>query len=262
MQIKNLIIGLLVATNALCLAIVIRQATHTQSNKNDTLVPYDKATLPSFKEDLVIFYNPSRTTCGAAVSLSKRSPLAGTTRLEMACLLHGSRHVVWGTLKGVQAELSNEYVDFVRLASAENIKEIDGVSYRPEGERNALLFAKQNLLNEQSDSPSNDYLQGYLLGYDEKDIEFFYQRWDFFGYLQTNKKIAEDFLRPFSYEEFSPELKKEFEIYKTKVWPPTSERHSKYENDKKDAFRWVEENKQYSNEQLYEQIEKLKIRKA
>lgn len=258
MQIKNLTIGFLAITNILCLFIIVGKKTNgIQSNKtNDifTTIPYDKQMLKSLKETLIKDYNPTEENCGAAISLSKRSSFSGTARLDMVCLIQGSRTVVWRTLQNVKSELINEYSTFAQLAEAENIQELDGLSYLPEGKRNALLFAKQELLYEQGDFSANDFLQGYLLGYDKKDIEFFYQRLEF---QQQRKNDKDNSFVPSSYTEFSQELKKEFENFKKFEWP-ISKNHNRYELDKKKAIDWLEENKAFSIDQLYQQIQELK----
>jgi len=259
MQIKNIAIGLLAITNILCLFIIAGKKTDCiQSNKSDdafTAIPYDKQMLKSLKEILIKDYNPTGEKCGAAISLSKRGSFAGTARLDMVCLIQGSRSVIWQTLQNVKSELINEYKVFEQLAEAENIQELDGLLYRPEGKRNALLFVKQGLLYDQGDFSANDFLQGYLLGYDKIDIEFFYQR---FGFRQQQKKKNEsDSLVPSSYTDFSPELKNEFENFKKYEWP-LSKNHNRYELDKKKAIDWLEENKELSDDQLYQQIQELK----
>ena len=114
---------------------------------------------------------------------------------------------------------------------------------------------KQKLLYEQSDFSANDFLQGDLLGYDKKDIEFFYQRWEF--RQQQKEKNEKDLAIPTSYPEFSPELKKQFENFKKYEWPQ-SKRFSSYELDKKKAVDWIEENREFSDDQLYQQIQELK----
>jgi hypothetical protein len=215
--------------------------------------PFINDYIPS-KEALINDYNPTGKICGAAVSLSKRGSFSGTPRLDMVCLIQGSRTVIWETLHDVKTELMSEYHAFEKLAEAENIQELDGLSYRPEGKRNALLFIKQRLLYKSGDL-YNDFLQGYLLGYDKKDIEFFYQRWEFM------KKNEDTPLIPGSYTDFSPDLKKEFENFKKSEWP-VSKDHSKYELDKKNALDWLDENKALSSDQLYQQIQELKKNKA
>ncbi len=251
MQFKNLAIGLLAISNLICLFIIVGQKT--------TFTPgtYDNEMLPSLKERLMKDYNVSNATCGAAVGLSKINNFAGSARLEMACLLQGSKKIVWGSLQELKNELLSEYSYFEQLVKAENIQEIDGVLYRPEGKRSALLFIKQKLLYEQDDAKSSDFLQGYLLGYSEKDIEFFYQRGAFRIYIKENNKIQSDSYIPFSYDEFSSDLKKQFNSYLKQEWP-RSKYHMGYELDKKNTAKFLEENKNFSDEQLYQQIKELK----
>ena len=62
---------------------------------------------------------------------------------------------------------------------------------------------------------------------------------------------------PSSYTDFSPELKNEFENFKKYEWP-LSKNHNRYELDKKKAIDWLEENKELSDDQLYQQIQELK----
>lgn len=255
MQIKNWAIWFLATTNILCLLIIFGKKAHwiegKKSNAVFTRPFYDDQVL---KEGLVKNYNPDDQNCGAAVSLSKRSNFSGTARLDMVCLIQGSRTIAWRTLQEVKNELIDEYNTFEQLEKAENIQELDGVSYRPEGKRNALLFVKRQLLTEDKDSP-NKFLQGLLLGYDQKDIEFFYQRGEF--RQQLKEKNENDSFVPTSYTEFSPELKNKFENFKKSEWP-LSQNHSRYELDKTKAIEWLEENKVFSDDQLYQQIQELK----
>lgn len=253
MNFKNVAIGLLTITTIICLFIILEQKKSIPTASHDTQM------LDTLKEGLMKQYNISKATCGGAISLSKRNNFAGTSRLDMACLLQGYRSVIWETLQDVKSELLNEYALFEQLAKAENIQEIDGVLYRPEGKRNALLFVKRRLLDKKSDSLANHFLQGHLLGYDEKDIEFFYQRWAFRIDLQENKKIEGDYYVPGSFTEFSLELKKQFDSYLKDEWP-NSKDHMRYEYDKKNAAEFIEENKKFSDEQLCQQIKELKRR--
>jgi hypothetical protein len=248
MQIKNWLIGILVTTNILSLFIIVGKKTNTP-------ILYDEQMLKSSKETLIKDYNPSGQSCGAAISLAKRESFSGTARLDMVCLIQGSRTVIWRTLQEVKSELINEYNLFEQLAKQQDIQELNGVSYRPEGKRNALLFIKQALLYERNGFSANDFLQGYLLGYDKKDIEFFYQRWEF--HQQLKKKNEENVLIPSSYTEFGPELTKEFENFKKNVWP-LSKSNNRYELDQKEAIDWLEQNEAFSNDQLYQQIQELK----
>ena len=66
--------------------------------------------------------------------------------------------------------------EFEEAAQKESIREFKGFSFRPEGERNALLFILQNYKEPKYE---NDYLRGILLEYPLADIEFFYQRFGF-----------------------------------------------------------------------------------
>ena len=208
------------------------------------------------KDSIISRYKPSPSFCGGAVSLFKGSPYAGTTRFDVACLIQGSRVIVWATLQGLKKELNNdsEYAAFERVIKSENIKELDRVLYRPEGKRNALLFIKamnQPLL------VNNSYLVGTLLGYNPDDIEFYYQRHAFRPYLFKKRNIEWKYAVAGSYEEFFPELKEEFDAYKAHIWPKF-ERLRSYELDKMNALQWLKENYKFTNDQLYQQIEELK----
>lgn len=212
------------------------------------------------KDSIISRYNASPSTCGAAITLSKRTHFASTRRLEMACLIQGSRTIVWETLQALKKELQDdaEYATFERVMKSESIKELDGVLFRPEGERNALLFLK--VVNDPL-LDINSYLVGSLLGYNPHDIEFYYQRWAFQRHLFKKWNIPMGrYGLPASYETFFPELKEEFDTYKADVWPQ-SEKLRSYELDKKNAAQWLEENKKFSNQQLYQQIQELKNKK-
>lgn len=256
MKTKNWIIGLLITTNILSLLIIFNKKTHwidaNKSNDKFTRPFYD---VQALKETLIKDYNPTGEKCGAAISLSKRGSFSGTARLNITCLIEGTRKIAWNTLKDVKDELIDEYNTFAQLIKSEQIQELDGLSYRPEGKRNTLLFIKQKWIYEHDDFSANDFLQGYLLGYDENDIEFFYQRFEFRE--QQKEKNDTSVFVPTSYAEFSPELQKEFEIFKKYKWP-TSKNYNRYEIDKKNAIDWINENKVFSDDQLYQQIQSLK----
>lgn len=210
------------------------------------------------KQRLLETYDATQHSCGAAVSLHKRNNLAGTDLLDMACLIAGNRDVIWVTMDTVKADLDNQCLMFKAVAQAEGIREFEGVSFRPSGERNAVLFTKAWLTMRTSHKLSGEvqqigasYLLGLLLGYDTHDIAFFYQRSDFMGHLPN------DVMPPFTYPEFSDELKQQFSQYLEHEWI-SSGRRDRFEDDKQQALKWVEDQSQYSIEQLYEQIKKLK----
>jgi len=189
-------------------------------------------------------YNPSDTDCGAAISVASRKVYKDSyynRAREFACLLLGKRSVIFSSFEELKLALAldpQEYGIFEKVAKAENIKELEGYVYRPEGVRNVMLLIK----NDKIAGVGGHYLMGYLLGYKEEDIEFFHQRLSF------------DTRSPGSYNDFSPEAKNKFTIFKRDVWPH-SQGYVTYELTKKSAHKWLEDNKRFSNEQLSQQIQ-------
>jgi len=197
------------------------------------------------------YYNTSPQHCGTTISLSARDRTSGTPELDLACLISGSRNIAWITLEEVTDKLDFLKNEFEKSAQSENIREFKGVSFRPEGERNALLLI---LLNLQKHEYENDYLRGLLLEYPIADIEFFYQRPEFHSYLHQLDKATDNML--WTYPEFSDEQKQLFNTFIKNVWIG-SEEYQRFAKDKEAAHTWIEEQRKHSIEQLYKQITEL-----
>ncbi len=212
------------------------------------------------KEEILNFYKPLEAHCGAAVSVAKQSRFAGTPMMDMACLIADKRKIIWTSTQDVADMLIKQILSFVYASKFENIKEIHGISYRPEGKRDALLFAKLNLIENTKNNPQyfGDYLIGTLLGYAPADITFFYQRWTFFSSLL--KKENPSIKIPSSYANFSPELKKRFDAFIEQSWP-NSEDRKRYLADITEANDWLKEQSAYSEKDLLEQITALEKNK-
>ncbi len=191
---------------------------------------------------------------------------------EIACLLVGYRDHVYTT----KESLATIDPALKKLFKESNISVLEPdynsffggkgnnvYAYRPHGERNALLQAKSSLEDhlrgiQTNDFSTNWYLSGKLFGYSNNDIEFFYQLMDFYERYSTFLGIAEvalnEKLDRSAYVNWPEEDKSVFKVYETRVWPRISRRYYK---DRKKALWWLEENKNFSNEQLKEQINEL-----
>lgn len=248
------IIGLLLASNIIMLSVIFyhRDAFAAAFQRKHTLIvekPHEDESGKRAKDFILDYYADVLAACGAAVKVGKTSSMAGTPEFDMACLIAGKRDVVRETLSSVEASLLNLMIFFKEAVNAEGIMQLgDRISFRPEGERKALLLFKHDLAT-QIKGFGNAYLIGILLGYDLQDINFFYQRGDFMG--------AFDRELPFSYAEFSEELKKEFQHYLKTAWIENGKR-DRFEQDKKDAYRWLAEQEAYSTQELHKQIAELK----
>ncbi len=203
------------------------------------------------KEHIISKYKDILPYCGARVSMSEHGTIKDMPMHTMACLLAGKRNIIWNSMQDLKDYLTSEFlyelVAFEQTAKAEDIHEFEGVSFRPNEERNALLFVKFNLLKQHGLIKSNDYMHGHLLGYPDKDIAFFYQRSAF------RKQIDE---LPFTYPEFSSELKKKFDAFVKQEWADSQQQE--FEQEKQEALAWIQEQEQYSIEELYKQIDELK----
>lgn len=257
---KDIIISLLIISNLLLLYYQYKSSCTDYFSAHAPLSDViDDQQLAFMKQMLIKTYDVSQHSCGAAVSLHERNNLAGTDVLDMACLIAGNRDIIWVTMEMVKADLYNQYLMFNAVARAEGIREFEGVSFRPSGERNALLLIKAWLtiqnMRKQARSEAKQigasYLLGLLLGYDTADIEFFYQRIAFMG------QMPNDDIPPFTYPEFSDELKQQFAQFLKGEWM-SSGAQEKFEQNKAQAEAWIKEQSQYSIEQLYEQIKELK----
>ena len=212
----------------------------------------DKATMQeALKEYIVSKYKDILPYCGAAVSMSERGTIEDIPMHSMACLLSGKRDIIWDSMQGLKKQLTynflTELIAFEQAIQGEGIREFEGVSFRPNEERNALLLVKFELLDQHGLLQHNDYMQGHLLGYPDKDIAFFHQRSAF------REQVGG---LPFTYPELSPELKQEFDTFVQQTWNKSQQQE--FEQDKQEALAWIQEQKQYSIEELRKQIGKLK----
>ncbi len=205
----------------------------------------------ALKEHIVSKYKDILPYCGAAVSMSERGTIEDTPIHTMACLLAGKRNIIWDSMQNLKKDLTHDFlyelVAFKQVAQSEGIREFEGVSFRPNEERNALLLVKFELLDQHGLLQHNDYMQGHLLGYPDKDIAFFHQRSAF------REQVGG---LPFTYPELSPELKQEFDTFVQQTWNKSQQQE--FEQDKQEALAWIQEQKQYSIEELRKQIGKLK----
>ncbi len=255
---KNICIAILLISNSCTLYLLYTTHQETLSYEKNRIYNSlkdqyeDEAAMQeALKEHIVSEYKDILPYCGARVSVSERGRYKDSAMHNMACLLAGKRDIIWRSMQDLKDVLTSDFlydlVAFEQTAKADNIREFEGVSFRPNEEQNALLLVKLNLLEEQGLLEYNDYTTGYLLGYADEDMAFYHQRWDF------HKQVDE---LPFTYPEFSPELKRKFDTFVQQTWNKSQQQ--KFEQDKQEALAWIQKQKQYSIEELYKQIDELK----
>lgn len=237
--------------------------------------------LPTLMQDTFFKkYNITPRECRVAINREFDIPFNPEMRgAEIACLVAGLKDVyLVGSIEDVNIlaqdplvrELFNQqYINHISLyaPSAWGPGNIiaEEILYTPKGERSALLLAKKMLIFELEQFENKPisgagYLTGELLGYKPEDQEFFDRLLGFHGYLVREKNIPitevqEQF--PFgTFQKWPEKNKAEFVAYETQVWPE-SEEYKRFESDKKKAFDWLEENRQFTNEQLRQQVNDL-----
>ena len=255
MSFKNLIIAALLMSNAATLFVIYQYRdgfvlSHQLKRAHAREGSDEEERERESKDYILHYYADALATCGAAVTVGPVSSLVGTSEWDMACLIAGKRDVIWVDLEDVAESLLRQIAAFKSAVKAEHIRQLGKISFRPEGERKALLFAKHRL-NELVHYAYNSYLTGLLLGYDPRDIEFFEQRGGFFDRMNDNE------MPPFHYAKFSDDLKREFQDYLKTEWI-TLGRRDRLEQNKQNAFKWLAEQEVYSIDELYQQIAELK----
>ena len=255
MSLKSLIITVLALSNLFTLLVLYQYREGFELVRRFKYISSSGSLTPEERgresvDYLLKQYADAIISCGAAVAVGPVSSLAGTAEWDMACLIAGKRDVVWLTFTDVEDSLFYQISAFKNAIKAEGIQTIDKFSFRAAGERRALLLAKYDILK-RIELNYNSYLLGLLLGYEVSDIEFFDQRNAFSAIFSNDTEL------PFSYAKFSDEMKKQFQEYLKNEWI-TSGAHDRFETDKFEANTWIAEQEQYSNEQLYQQIDELK----
>jgi len=256
---KNICIAVLLISNSYTLYLLYTTHQETLSYEKNRIYNSlkdqyeDEAAMQEdFKEYIISKYKDILPYCGAAASMSERGTIEDIPIHNMACLLAGKRDIIWNFMQDLKNRRTHEFlyelIALEQTAKAEDIREFEGVSFRPNEERNALLFVKFDLLKQYGLIQANRYMQGHLLGYPDKDIAFFYQRSAF------RKQINE--LPPSIYPEFSPELKRKFDTFVQQTWSKSQQQ--KFEQKKQETLAWIQEQEQYSIEELYKQIDELK----
>lgn len=234
---------------------VLKRMYEVTSGDNEDVGDWAKKYITGIYADVI-------ASCGAVVSFAPRSSFAGLPESDMACLIAGKRTVIWETMKSVEGSLQNHIEAFNVAVNIEDIRQVERVSFRPEGERNALLLVKASKIADKArpDDISEmsegigPILYGILLGYDEADIAFFYQRfpfWDEF-YKDDEEKMKES--PPFSFADFPDQLRREFQVYLKGEWI-TSGRKERFERKREAALQWIKEQDIYSIDDLYKQID-------
>ena len=172
------------------------------------------------EEELFQEYQPSLNKCRPNVRSSETEGYErGETILKplynsngsIVCMLAGYKNVYFGNLD----ELDSISASIKELLKLKNYKYITNnesslepverpfILFTPDGRKNALLLLKSLELR------INNYLQGHLLGYSDKDISALY-KWQ----------------------------SQEIEKYKSSP----IEADLRFENDRKEALKWIEEN--------------------
>lgn len=114
---------------------------------------------------------PTAQDCGAAIN--PRGRLVDDFERGIKCMLAGHKDVYLGNIAGVIYErIPKQYeskeIQLIRLPEG------GFILYTKKGERNARLLEK--LDSENINIRRNDFLAGYLLGYAEEDIKYFYDQ--------------------------------------------------------------------------------------
>ena len=143
----------------------------------------------------------------------------------------------------------SEWAKFTEAIAKEGIREYQGLSFRSEGERAALLYLKYTRA---SGLPRNDYVEGSLLGYDLEDIEFYYHRHAFIEYgdaigLFESREIHG------CYAKFTDAQKKAFNFFMQHKWL-TSDGKKRFEKHRDEGQRWLAEQEHETISSLYEQL--------
>ena len=200
-------------------------------------------------------YNLSPNRC--RIAINREIVFKGYERnLEIACLIAGLKDIYWA--QGGAKELATMDPIFKELLEPLNIQYIildngDLIMYTPQGERSALLFAKNRAIK----NDLSAYLTGKLLGYKEDDIKYHelylsFIRW--YGDL-LNEPIAPR-LNVGDFPNWPDKDKEFFKEFETKVWPQTP-RHQQFQEEKKRAIDWINQNNVFSNDDLKKQIAPL-----
>ncbi len=141
----------------------------------------------------ILFDKPSAYMAGA--QMKKGGIVIDRTKEdEIWCLLTGFKKLFWlgfsedGEMENLIADVKKLHPDFnsdigilqyehyifgCELNKLKMRPLIQGFAYTADGKVNALLFAKH--YNETRLNDINDYLTGFLLGYNEEDIYFYYE---------------------------------------------------------------------------------------
>jgi hypothetical protein len=154
---------------------------------------------------------PSKKTCGAAVT--EQGTLVKDINNVIACMLKGYKSVYLGYPHNI-VEILPDYLPLENLGihiikfkafslatQSDNFERV--LLYTDEGCDNALLLKKYIEQRAQKDkedwqanssiSEPNHYLMGHLLGYDEADISYFYEK-NGFADFETDKLNAFEFI--------------------------------------------------------------------
>ncbi len=194
------------------------------------------------EKQIIEEYTPTRELCRAIINKDVYIPGKNQIEREMSCLLLGFRPIALITLPFFNALLDDTQTEDQAFNALKKLlkEKIDAqkistllfennqiLLFSPQGKNNAMLLDKSD-----KNKKLNEYLFGFLLGYQLKDIDFYYAVKEF-----QNKH---NWQMPPSYEFYYwPEkLKKEFAYFEKYEWPKM-EKYRKYLQDKSDAQKWL-----------------------
>jgi len=137
----------------------------------------------------------SKEACGSVMGEGKQN-VPDDIHSSILCMVAGYKDVYMGSSKAL--ENLNEHEKSL-IYSGTIYKEIINdrigynlILYTAQGKKNALLLIKY--LRCPKKKNQNHYLVGFLLGYDLKDIEYFYKRSFSQEQLEIDKRAAEEFI--------------------------------------------------------------------
>jgi hypothetical protein len=189
---------------------------------------------------VVDYYAPSQEFCRAIINPDVYIPSIHQTERDIACLVMGFRDVISINELFMQSLLDKKHPDDqpfealrIILQNKINSKQIHILKgpqqlflYSNTGKENARLLVQQDV-----ERIANPYLYGFLLGYREGDINFFYKMIAFQGEHAQLPHSSEFYFWP-------PALKNKFYDFEKRTWP-RSDIYKKYHNDKMQVQKWI-----------------------
>jgi hypothetical protein len=156
-------------------------------------------TVEALEKRLLDKHKPSKVRCGAAAHEGIDPSNPSATRVKdnvegrLTCMITGFKDVFWGSPTEIKRspelnQLLEKYkINTFILETPQGHKEL--ILYTAKGKKYAELLIKLMI---ESELTPNRYLRGHLLGYDDKDIEYFYRDPVLF---KADKQAAEEWLK-------------------------------------------------------------------